>query len=176
MVTAANATGDRLRDVSADPQPDPGAFEYSERLHTPWWWYVVGVAVALVLAAEFQGSQQLALTLIPWILLPTLAAGVTFFIGRTKVTVTEQELRIRGAHVPLRYVSGAIALDQRSLRRLVGRDGDPQAFVAIRPWIGPGLQVLLNDADDPTPYWVLSSRHPEKLVQLLNRFVARRPG
>jgi hypothetical protein len=47
---------------------------------------------------------------------------------------------------------------------VVGREGDPAAFVSIRPWIGPGVQVWLDDADDPTPYWIVSSRHPDRLV------------
>ena len=38
------------------------------------------------------------------------------------------------------------------------------AFVAIRPWIGPGVQIILDDPDDPTPYWVVSTRHPRRLM------------
>jgi hypothetical protein len=48
---------------------------------------------------------------------------------------------------------------------VVGREGDPAAFVSIRPWIGPGVQVWLDDEDDPTPYWVVSTRHPEQVVR-----------
>jgi hypothetical protein len=59
-------------------------------------------------------------------------------------------------------------LDQRTLRLVVGREGDPAAFVSIRPWIGPGVQVWIDDEDDPTPYWVVSSRHPERLVKALH--------
>ena len=77
------------------------------------------------------------------------------------------ELRIRGAHLPLRYVSGAVALDGPTLRRVVGREGDPAAFVSIRPWIGPGVQFWVDDPDDPTPYWIVSSRRPERVVELL---------
>ena len=64
-------------------------------------------------------------------------------------------------------VSGAVALDERTLRRVVGREGDPAAFVSIRPWIGPGVQVWVDDPDDPTPYWVVSTRHPVELVRVL---------
>jgi hypothetical protein len=53
------------------------------------------------------------------------------------------------------------------LRRVVGREGDPAAFVSIRPWIGPGVQVWLDDPEDPTPYWVVSSRHPARVVEAL---------
>jgi hypothetical protein len=61
-------------------------------------------------------------------------------------------------------VSGAIALDGPTLRRVVGREGDPAAYLSIRPWIGPGVQLWLDDEDDPTPYWIVSSRHPQRLV------------
>jgi len=37
---------------------------------------------------------------------------------------------MRGAHLPLRFVSGAVALDAATLRRVVGREGDPLAFVS----------------------------------------------
>ena len=58
--------------------------------------------------------------------------------------------------------------EQRAtLRRVVGREGDPAAFVSIRSWIGPGVQLWLDDPEDPTPYWVVSTRHPQRVVQLL---------
>jgi Protein of unknown function (DUF3093) len=76
---------------------------------------------------------------------------------------------VRGAHLPLRFVSGWVALDARTLRRVVGREGDPQAFISIRPWIGPGVQLWLDDPDDPTPYWVISSRHPDRVVGALQQ-------
>jgi Protein of unknown function (DUF3093) len=66
-------------------------------------------------------------------------------------------------------------LNPAALRRLVGRHGDPLAFTYIRPFVGPGVQLVLNrpvaDQDDPTglrePYWVLSSRHPDRLLAAL---------
>jgi hypothetical protein len=96
-----------------------------------------------------------------------LSVAIVWGLGRTRLTITAEELSIRGAHVPLRYISGVVALDARTLRRLIGREGDPQAFVAIRPWIGPGVQLQLDDPDDPTPYWVISSRHPDRVTALL---------
>jgi Protein of unknown function (DUF3093) len=154
--------------VSAQAEPASSTVDYRERLRTPYWWYPVGLLVASVLAAEFHIAGYHLTDWIPWSVLPLFAVTVTWFLGRSELLISDGELRIRGAHVPLRYVSGAVRLDERSLRRLVGRDGDPMAFVSIRPWIGPGVQVLLDDADDPTPYWVVSSRHPERVVILLN--------
>ena len=138
---------------------------YRERLRTPWWWYPVAIAIACILAAEFHvGGLDLTIW-IPFCTLVPLSVLAVWWLGRAWLEVSDGELRVRGAHLPLRYVSGVIALDGETLRRVVGREGDPAAYVSIRPWIGPGVQVWVDDADDPTPYWVVSSRNPDRLVK-----------
>jgi hypothetical protein len=154
--------------VSAEADPTSAAIEYRERLRTPYWWYPLGLGVAGVLAAEFHIADYALTDWIPWGILLPFAVALTWFLGRSQLVISDGELRIRGAHVPLRFITGVVRLDDRSLRRLVGRDGDPRAFVSIRPWIGPGVQLLLDDEDDPTPYWVVSTRHPDEVVRLLN--------
>lgn len=141
-----------------------GGVVYRETLRTPWWWYPVAIFIACLLAAEFHIS---GLRLTDWlsfgILIP-LSIVIVWWLGRSRLEVRAGELRVRGAHLPLRYVSGVVALDGDTLRRVVGREGDPAAYVSIRPWIGPGVQVWLDDEDDPTPYWVISSRNPDRLA------------
>jgi hypothetical protein len=124
-----------------------------------------------LLAAEFHVAGVPLTDWIPFGVLVPLAALLIWALGRAELTITNEELRIRGAHVPLRFASGAVALDANTLRRVVGREGDPQAFVSIRPWIGPGIQVWLSDADDPTPYWVISTRQPARVVALLRELI-----
>jgi Protein of unknown function (DUF3093) len=141
--------------------------EYRERLSTPLWWYPIAVAVSIILAAEFHISGYALTDWIPFLTLPPLSVLVVWSLGRSRLTITREEISIRGAHVPLHYISGVVALDPKTLRRLIGREGDPQAFVSIRPWIGPGVQLQLDDPDDPTPYWVISTRRPDRVVALL---------
>jgi hypothetical protein len=146
----------------------PGArrdVAYRERLGTPWWWYVVAVGVACVLAGEFRLSGVDLTVWIPFCTLIPLAVAITWWLGRSTLEIADGELRIRDAHLPLADVSGVVALDAPTMRLVVGREGDPTAFVSIRPWIGTGVQVWLDDEDDPTPYWVVSTRHPEELVR-----------
>jgi Protein of unknown function (DUF3093) len=138
---------------------------YRERLATPWWWYVVALGVASLLAGEFRLSGANLTVWIPFATLLPLSVVIVWWLGHSALEVADGELRIRGAHLPLTYVSGAIALDAQTLRRVVGREGDPAAYVSIRPWIGPGVQVWVDDVDDPTPYWVVSSRHPDRVVK-----------
>ncbi len=140
---------------------------YREPLRTPWWWYLVAVGVACLLAAEFHIAGYRLTDWIPFGTLVPLSIGVVWWLGHDALEITSGELRIRGAHLPLDYVSGVIALDAATLRRVVGREGDPAAFVSIRPWVGPGVQLWLDDPDDPTPYWIVSTRHPERVVEAL---------
>jgi hypothetical protein len=147
--------------------PSAPAVRYSEKLRTPWWWYPIAAGIACLLAAEFHISGLGLTDWIPFGALVPLSLLLVWSLGRNRLEIADGELRVRGAHLPLRYVSGAVALDERTLRLVVGREGDPAAFVSIRPWIGPGVQVWVDDEDDPTPYWVVSTRHPEQLVAVL---------
>jgi hypothetical protein len=153
--------------------PRTAALPYREKLRTPWWWYPVALAVAILLAAEFHIADYTLTDWIPFTTLLPFSVIVVWWLGRSRLTISaggddgSGELSIRDAHLPLHFVSGAVALDARTLRRLIGREGDPSAFVAIRPWIGPGVQVQLDDPDDPTPYWVISTRHPDRVAALL---------
>jgi DUF3093 family protein len=150
--------------VSADAD-SPRDVVYRETLRTPWWWYAVALGGAAIFAAEFHISGLSLTDWIPWCTLLPLSALLVWSLGRARLEVSDAELRVRGAHLPLTYVTGAIALDEHTLRRIVGREGDPAAFVSVRPWIGPGVQVWIDDEDDPTPYWLLSSRHPDQVVR-----------
>lgn len=141
--------------------------QYRERLRTPWWWYPVALFVASLLAAEFHIAGYRLTDWIPFGTLLPLAAAIVWWMGHNTLEISDGELRVRGAHLPLSYVTGSVGLDAATLRRVVGREGDPAAFVAIRPWVGPGVQLWLDDPEDPTPYWVVSTRHPQRLLELL---------
>jgi hypothetical protein len=37
----------------------------------------------------------------------------------------------------------------------------------LRPDIVPALLIMLTDADDPAPYWLVSTRRPELLAEAI---------
>ena len=152
---------------SERPPSAAGDVTYREHLRTPYVWYVVALFVAGLLAAEFHIGKYAMTDWIPFCtLLPLAAIGVWLF-GHSYLEIRDGEVRIRGAHIPLSEISGAVALDAATLRRVVGREGDPAAFISIRPWIGGGVQLWLDDPEDPTPYWIVSSRRPQQVVDIV---------
>ncbi len=129
------------------------------------WVFVLGVAS--VLAAEIGLGASGVRTWLPFaLLLPALTAGM-WSLGRVKIRVADGELHVDDAHIPLRFIADVIPLDADDRRLLLGPGADPLAFVIQRPWIRGAVQIVLNDPDDPTPYWVISTRHPEKLAAAL---------
>jgi hypothetical protein len=143
---------------------------YRERMNTPWWWYPSALAVASLLAGEFGLSGHHLTVWIPFSIMLPLSVVVIWSLGRSRLEVSDGELRIQGAHVPVRLISGAVALDPGTLRRVLGSEGDPLAFRSVRPWIRTAVQFWLDDPDDPTPYWVVSTRRPDLLLDVI------RPG
>jgi Protein of unknown function (DUF3093) len=140
---------------------------YSERLSVPWWSWPPLLGVAALLAAEIGLGAPGLRTWVPYaVLLPLTALGL-WWAGRIRVAVSGRELRVDDARLPARFVADAIPLDATGKRELLGVGADPLAFVVQRPWVSGAVQVLLDDPADPTPYWVVSSRHPDRLAAAL---------
>lgn len=122
-----------------------------------------------MLVAEFRVAGLGLTVWIPFGTMLPISVGMVWFLGRSKLEVVNREVRVRGAHLPLTFVTRVVALDARTLRLVVGREGDrPRSFRSGRGW-GPGAQLWLDDEDDPAPYWVVSTRHPEKFVSVIRR-------
>jgi hypothetical protein len=90
-----------------------------------------------------------------------------YFKSRLTIEVDENELRVGRAHLPREYFGNVTALDNQQVRRVRTRDADPAAFLAIRFWSPKAIQVFVNDARDQTPYWLISTSQPEKLLLAL---------
>jgi hypothetical protein len=108
---------------------------------------------------------------IPYAALFVVAAGSLLWLGRIEIQVTGGddgvELRAGEAHLPVTVISRSADIPRSAKSAALGRQLDPAAFVVHRGWVGPLVLVVLDDADDPTPYWLVSSRHPERVLSAL---------
>jgi len=140
---------------------------YAERLSVPWWSWPGAVLVAAILAVELGiGLTQLPLW-VPATVLVIVTCGFMLWLSRITVAVTDTEFRVDDARLPLAVICDVVALDAAGKREALGIGAHPLAFVIQRPWIGGAVQVLLDDPADPTPYWVISTRHPVELATVL---------
>jgi hypothetical protein len=83
------------------------------------------------------------------------------------IRVTKEELVAGHARIPLGLTGEPAAYRGEEATQQRGRLLDARAWLLIRGWIKPVVKVPLADLDDPTPYWLLSTRNPDQLVRVL---------
>ncbi|GLY04700.1 MULTISPECIES: DUF3093 domain-containing protein [Actinoplanes] len=138
-----------------------------ERLGLPWWSWPTGLLTAAILATELVIGLPALPAWLPYAVLLPLAVALLVPLGRLRVAVTDDEFQVDDARLPVSVISDVVALDAAGKREALGVGAHPLAFVVQRPWIGPAVQVLLDDPEDPTPYWVISTRRPVELATAL---------
>ena len=141
---------------------------YTERLTVAWWLWLPAIALVGLLALEVSLLGPNLATFLPYLVLLPFATVVLWRLGRIRVAVQDDELFVDDARLPLRFVADATVLDAAAKRDVLGPYAEPYAFVIQRPWIAGAVQVHLNDPAVPTPYWIVSSRHPAELAAALS--------
>lgn len=149
---------------------------YRERLTVPLRWWVQ----ATMLLATFWLAFVVALPLwVAWLATGVLAAvtyGGFLVLGAARTEVRDGHLYAGGARISLSLLGSAEALDKERTRATHGVDADARAFLVTRPYLTRSVKVRLNDPADPTPYWLISSRHPDRLAAALAPFPEERTG
>jgi hypothetical protein len=76
------------------------------------------------------------------------------------------------ARLPLTVIERAAAYSGTGATEQRGTALDARAWLVLRGWIGPVVRIDLNDPDDPVPYWLVSTRHPRRLLAALGQDAA----
>jgi len=141
---------------------------YTERLGVPLRWWVQGtMLVATLWLAVVVAVPGPAAWVTTAIALTALYGGLWSY-GNVRVSVTGETFRAGRAHIAATYVGVVTALDADQTRRTAGIDADARAFLVLRPYLKRAVRVEITDPADPTPYWLVSSRHPEQLASALS--------
>jgi len=108
------------------------------------------------------------------ILLPLTGLGL-WRASRIRIAVQDGALQVGRAQLDLRQVAQVGVLDAAGKRAALGPRADPLAFVVHRPWLPRAVLMVLNEQAALPPYWMISSRHPEKLARALRAASAATP-
>lgn len=144
---------------------------YRERLFVPWWWWLLGLGASALLATEVNMGVRALPDWLPYSVLAAVAAGVLMWLSRTEIKVidngSDRELWAGEAHLPMSVVTRSAEIPRTAKSAALGRQLDPAAFVLHRSWIGSLILLVLEDPDDPTPYWLVSCRRPDRVLAAL---------
>ncbi|SEH83793.1 Protein of unknown function [Mycolicibacterium rutilum] len=154
-----------------DTRATAQSVRYRERLWVPWWWWLPGMGLAALIAFEITMGVPTLPEWLPYALLLPVAAVALLWLGRTEVRVVggadDTELWVGPAHLPVGVVSRSAEVPRTAKSAALGRQLDPAAYVVHRAWVGPMVLLVLDDPEDPTPYWLISSRHPDRVLAAL---------
>jgi hypothetical protein len=128
--------------------------------------------LAILIAVQVNMGVPAIPAWVPHAVLLPVAAAVLMWFSKTEIRVVEEpgretEVWVGSAHLPSSVVSRSAEVPKSAKSSALGRQLDPAAYVVHRAWIGPMVLLVLDDPDDPTPYWLASTRHPDRLLAAL---------
>jgi hypothetical protein len=146
---------------------------HAERLTVPaFWWLAGGVFVSAVWWV-FYLATPLLITLVASAVTAVLVGALLRGYGAVRVAADPDGFSAGHALLPYGYVGAVQALDQERTRQLLGVEADARAYLLVRSYCGGAVKVMVNDPADPTPYWLVSTRHPEALAASLSARAVR---
>lgn len=141
---------------------------YLEKVYPPpiaWFLALIfGLAISLVFGAPFGVVAGLIGGL--------LAAGlVSFSLWRStfEISIDGEMLVAEGNEIPRAHIRLCTPLDRAATRSTLGPKADPAALIIMRGWVHTAVKIDIADPEKRRPYVFVSTRHSEKIADLLNK-------
>jgi hypothetical protein len=147
--------------------PDHDDTVYRERLMPTVWMYIF---IALVLPATLLVFMPISppVGVVVGVLLYLGAIGSLIYTAPV-IAISGGELRAGRAHIPVSLLGEPAGFTDEEATLERGRRLDARAYLCIRGWVKPVVRIPVTDPADPAPYWLVSTRTPEKLIAAIER-------
>lgn len=150
---------------TATPPRESAAVRYRERL-TPSLWVFGASAVLAPMAALVLTPVDATIALVAGVVLGVVVIAL-LVASSPVVEVTDAELRAGRARIEVHYLGAPEALTGEEARQARGPALDPRAWHLIRGGMEGLVIVAVTDQRDATPFWVISSRTPDRLASAI---------
>jgi len=131
---------------------------------------MIFVMTALVIPASLLVFLPINLTLgVACATVLYAACVILLIVSSPWIEVTDAALLAGRARLPLPNVGDAVGFSGSEATQQRGPKLDARAWLVIRGWISPVVKVDVLDDGDPTPYWLVSTRHPNDLIAALKK-------
>jgi len=144
---------------------------YRERL-SPSLWVLVAAALCGPMAALVLAPVDTTLALALGVLV-AVAVVALLVAASPVIEVRDGMLRAGRARIEVEHLGDGVAHTGEAARHARGAGLDPRAWHVIRGGIDPVVVVTILDVADPAPFWVISTRTPDRLVAALRRAKAK---
>lgn len=147
---------------------------YSEQQRVPFTWWLFAAGVVFIIAWQAQMGRSIWYAVGAGVFAGLAAAWALMKMSSTSVAVVEHSdgqrwLHAGEAKLPAGLISRCLVIPPTAKQAAMGRQLDPAAFVIHKSWIPTMAMMVLDDPEDPTPYWLISSKQPQALLEALDR-------
>ncbi|EYT52515.1 hypothetical protein H490_0112780 [Leucobacter sp. UCD-THU] len=118
-------------------------------------------AVALVLT-PINSDMALPVGVVVYLI---VAGAVTLMCP--VVAVQNGRLAAGRAEIPVQQLGGIELLGSEGMRAAIGPGVDARSYLVVRGWIHRGVRIENIDPADPAPFWIITTRHPQKLAEAI---------
>jgi hypothetical protein len=143
---------------------------YRERLLPGLSFYLATMFVPIALylvALAFSGDFALAALIIS-----ELAIILLSFVFAPVIYLSQQDLRVGTAVIPVAELGEAFVIEGAEGFQERGQKLNPRAYIKFQIGVRGLAKVEIQDPNDPTPYWLFSTRKPEQLVAALKKLTS----
>lgn len=141
--------------------------DYVERLIPPPSWWLMAAAFGIGIGLTFVVAVPLGVALLLGLAAAALVMASLWRYAAVIVRVDANGLTAGRALLPWEYVGTVTALDAPAARRAFGAEADATAYTLLRAYCRGAVRVEVDDELDRTPYWLVSTRQPQRLAASL---------
>lgn len=139
---------------------------YEEKLRPSFWIWLIAAGLSsavIVMFAPISLEVGYGAAVVFAVIVATLLITST-----PRIVVTPSTLTVGRATIERQYLGdvGWYGGEDATYQRGPGLHG--LAYLCIRGWISPVVRIEVTDAEDRTPYWLVSSRRPDRLTEILS--------
>jgi len=147
---------------------------YRERLWPSAWVFlstalVIPASLLVFLPISVPAGVVTAIVLYGGCVTVLIVTSPVVAVSDTHLTAGRARLPITLAGEPEVFMGSEATLER-------GQRLDARAWLVIRGWVSPVVKVPVTDPADPAPYWLLSSRRPQRVAAAIAEAKAAATG
>lgn len=96
-----------------------------------------------------------------------LAAVAALWFASPQISIDSQHVEVGNAVLPIRFVGRVEVIDAKDAFEGRGVKLSPAAYASFQPSVKSMVKIFIEDPEDPTPYWLVSSRKPGEIKDLI---------
>lgn len=138
---------------------------YHEKLRSPWWLWVTVAALSFAIGLSLSPTNVALFIILAVVAL--IIGSVLLVVSAPAIVITDSTLNVGRATIEREFLGEVTGYRGEDARYERGRGLNGLAFMCFRGWVDPVVKVEITDDRDETPYWLFSTRNPEKVIRAL---------